>query len=185
VRGFIPLRLFCLEFSRLFCYDVRVSGMLMQKADHTTRAVAGFIDLLIVIGLARLPDVIGFLCAITYILIRDGLFERQSFGKKVIGLRIASADDPATAISFRESIIRNVTLALAFLLFKVPYAGWVLGPAALFIECLMVLGDERGMRIGDLLARTVALPGQSSLVAPEQRPGTAASSQPDTPQSGS
>jgi uncharacterized RDD family membrane protein YckC len=157
----------------------------MQKADLTTRAVAGFVDLLIVVGLARLPDVIGFLSAITYILLRDGLFERQSFGKKVIGLRIASADDPATAISFRESIIRNVTLALAFLLFQVPYAGWVLGPAALFIEYLVVLGDERGMRIGDLIARTIALPGHSSLVAPEQRPGPSASSEPDAPRSGS
>jgi uncharacterized RDD family membrane protein YckC len=157
----------------------------MQKADLTTRAIAGFVDLLIVIGLARLPDVIGFLSAVTYILIRDGLFERQSVGKKVIGLRIASADDPVTAITFRESIIRNVTLALAFLLFQVPYAGWVLGPVALFIEFLMVLGDERGMRIGDLIARTVALPGRSPLVVPEHRPETAASPERDAPQTGS
>jgi uncharacterized RDD family membrane protein YckC len=158
--------------------------MLMQKADLTTRAVAGFIDLLIVIGLARLPDVIGFLSAISYILVRDGLFRHQSVGKKVIGLHIVSADDPATVISFRESVIRNVTLALAFLLFQVPYAGWILGPAALFIECLMVLGDERGMRIGDLLARTIALPEHSAPAAPEQ-PGPVAATEPEPPQSGS
>jgi uncharacterized RDD family membrane protein YckC len=136
----------------------------MQKADLTTRAVAGFIDLLIVIALARLPDVIGFLAAVGYILVRDGLFDRQSIGKKVIGLRIALADTAEESASFRESIIRNVTLAVAFLLFSVPYAGWVLGPLALGVEALVALGDDRGMRIGDLLARTsVVLPAAAPL----------------------
>ena len=45
----------------------------MQKADLTSRAVAGFVDLLLIIGLARLPDVLGFLSALSYILARDGL----------------------------------------------------------------------------------------------------------------
>jgi uncharacterized RDD family membrane protein YckC len=129
----------------------------MQKTDVTTRTVAAFIDLLIVIGLARLPDVIGFLAATGYILVRDGLFDHQSVGKKVIGLRVESADEPGRAISFRESIIRNMPLAVAFLLFRVPYAGWMLGPLVLGVEALAVIGDERGMRIGDLLARTCAV----------------------------
>jgi uncharacterized RDD family membrane protein YckC len=134
----------------------------MQKADLTTRAVAGFIDLLIVIALARLPDVIGFLAAVGYILVRDGLFDRQSIGKKVIGLRIALVDNAEGSASFRESIVRNVTLAVAFLLFRVPYAGWILGPLMLGVEALAALGDERGMRIGDLLARTsVAVPSST------------------------
>jgi uncharacterized RDD family membrane protein YckC len=126
----------------------------MQRADLTTRAVAGFIDLLIVIGLARLPDVIGYLAATGYLLVRDGLFDQQSVGKKVIGLGVASSDDPARSASYRESIIRNMPLAVAFLLFQIPYAGWLLGPVALGVEGLAALGDERGMRIGDLLART-------------------------------
>jgi uncharacterized RDD family membrane protein YckC len=126
----------------------------MQKAELTTRAVAGFIDLLLVIGMARLPDVMGFLAVIGYILVRDGLFAQQSVGKKVIGLRVARADGPGKAVSFRESIIRNVPLAVAYLLFLVPYAGWLLGPLALMVEALTAMGDERGMRIGDLLART-------------------------------
>jgi uncharacterized RDD family membrane protein YckC len=128
----------------------------MQKTDLTTRTVAGFIDLLIVIGLARLPDVIGYLAAVGYILVRDGLFNQQSAGKRIIGLRVVSADDPGKALSFRESIIRNMPLAVAFLLFRIPYAGWILGPLVLGVEALAALGDERGMRIGDLLARTYA-----------------------------
>lgn len=135
----------------------------MQKAELTTRAVAGFIDLLLVIGLARLPDVMGFLAVIGYILVRDGLFAQQSVGKKVIGLRVALSDDPGKAVSFRESIIRNVPLAVAYLLFLVPYAGLMLGTLALGVEALTAIGDERGMRIGDLLARTYTVQADAAL----------------------
>lgn len=141
----------------------------MQKADLTTRAVAGFIDLLIIIGLARLPDIIGFLAAIGYLLVRDGLFAQQSAGKKLINIRVVSSDDAGAAVSFRESIIRNTTLAAAFLLFFIPYAGWVLGPLALAIEGLTALGDERGMRVGDIIARTMVVPLPPPSPAEEDR----------------
>jgi hypothetical protein len=129
------------------------------------------------LGLARLPDVIGLLAAAGYLLFRDGLFAHQSVGKKLIGIRIAPADDAAALAGFRESVIRNVTLAVAFLLFKIPYAGWVLGPLAVLIECLTALGDERAMRVGDLLARTWAV--RHSAAAPDnasapQAPGAEA-----------
>ena len=136
----------------------------MQKADLTTRAVAGFVDFLLVIGLARLPDVLGFLSVAGYLLIRDGLFEGQSAGKKLIGLRVALLEEEK-AITYRESIIRNVPLTLAFMLFLIPYAGWLLGPLALGIECLTAIGDDRGMRIGDMLARTWVVPTVLSAAA--------------------
>jgi uncharacterized RDD family membrane protein YckC len=162
----------------------------MQKANLTTRAVAGFIDLLIVIGLARLPDVIGFLAASGYILFRDGLFRTQSVGKRLIGLRIAPADDGPVTATFRESVIRNAPLALAYLLFLVPFAGWVLGPLVVCVEALTALGDDRGMRIGDLTARTWAVqtvtneaaPAAGSPSSPEQQPS--ADTAGGTPQSG-
>jgi uncharacterized RDD family membrane protein YckC len=138
----------------------------MQKAELTTRVVAGFIDLLLVIGMARIPDVMGFLAVTGYILVRDGLFHGQSVGKKVIGLRVALTDDPGKAGSFRESIIRNVPLAVAYLLFLVPYAGWLLGPLALGVEALTAMGDERGMRIGDILARTYTVQADAALPVP-------------------
>ena len=126
----------------------------MQKADLTTRTVAGIVDLLLIIGLTRLPDVFGFLFAAGYILIRDGLFDQGSVGKKLIGLRVASAENPGSRVAYRESIIRNVPLVIAYSLFFVPYAGWVLGPVALGVEWLVALGDAAGMRVGDMLART-------------------------------
>jgi uncharacterized RDD family membrane protein YckC len=138
----------------------------MHKAELTTRAVAGFIDLLLIIGMARLPDVMGFLAVTGYILARDGLFVQQSVGKKLIGLRVAFSDDPGTVISFRESIIRNMPLAVAYLLFLIPYVGWILGPLTLGVEALSAMGDERGMRIGDLLARTYTVQVQVDTVLP-------------------
>ena len=130
----------------------------MQRADLTTRAVAGLVDLLLVIGLARLPDVIGFLSAAGYILIRDGLFDRRSIGKKLIGIRVLSLEDSGAAATYRDSIIRNVPIVLAYFLFLIPYAGWILCPLVLGTEGLTALGDRAGMRIGDLLARTQVVP---------------------------
>ncbi len=128
----------------------------MQKADLTTRAVAGFIDLLIVTALNRLPDVIGFLSATGFILLRDGLFDGQSPGKRLVGLRVAMANGSGRGAGYRESIIRNIPFAIAYMLFIIPFAGWVLGPLALGLECLAAMGDGNGMRIGDLLAGTCA-----------------------------
>ncbi len=133
----------------------------MPRADFTTRAVAGFVDVLLIIGLARLPDVLGFLSAIGYILVRDGLFDRQSIGKKLIGIRVAVSEDARPPMAYRDSIIRNMTYAIAYLFFAIPYAGWVLCPLAVGMECLAALGDDRGMRIGDLLARTMVVQSTS------------------------
>jgi uncharacterized RDD family membrane protein YckC len=130
----------------------------LKRADLITRAVAGLVDLLLVIGLARLPDVIGFLSAAGYILIRDGLFDRRSIGKKLIGLRVLSLEESGPAATYRDSIIRNVPFVLAYFFFLIPYAGWILCPLVLGTEGLTALGDRAGMRIGDLLARTQVVP---------------------------
>jgi uncharacterized RDD family membrane protein YckC len=129
----------------------------LQRADRTTRAVAGFVDLLLIISLTRLPDVVGFLSAVGYILLRDGLFDRRSIGKKLIGLQVAPSEDTGSPVTYRESIIRNVPFAAAYILHFIPYVGWILVALALAVECLVAIGDERGMRIGDMLARTIVV----------------------------
>lgn len=146
----------------------------MQRADLTTRTIAGFVDFLLIVGLSRLPDVLGFLSATGYILIRDGLFERQSIGKKLIGIRVVASEPDRHSMAYRDSIIRNTSLAVAYLLFLIPYAGWLLGPFAVGAECLAAIGDEKGMRIGDLIARTMVVceapdPMQARR-EPEQKP---------------
>ena len=52
---------------------MRRSSKLMQKADITTRAVAGFIDFLLILGLTRLPDVLGLLSASGWIFLASGV----------------------------------------------------------------------------------------------------------------
>ena len=158
----------------------------MQKADLITRAVAGFVDLLLIIGLAILPDILGFLSAMGYILIRDGLFEGRSVGKKLIGLQTVFSGNLEQAATYRESIIRNVTLSLAYLLFLIPYAGWILGPLVLGVEGLTAVGDTEGMRIGDMLAQTCVLQktvpqsdsASENTHQTEQKPGAGTDSRP-------
>jgi hypothetical protein len=48
-------------------------------------------------------------------------------------------------------------LAIGYLLFFVPYIGWVFTLLILVLEGLLVIGNERGMRIGDELAKTQVL----------------------------
>lgn len=152
----------------------------MQTANLTTRAVAGLVDLLLIIGLAKLPDVFGFLSAAGYILIRDGLLNHQSIGKKLIGLRVVSAEDPDYSVSYRESIIRNVPFVVAFFLFLIPYVGWIFGLLVLSVECLTALGDDARMRIGDMLARTYVV-----LQAPDfGKPKNAPEQSPDSSRTG-
>jgi uncharacterized RDD family membrane protein YckC len=139
----------------------------VQRADRITRAVAAFVDILVILGLHRLPDVLGVLSAAGYILIRDGLFGGCSIGKKVIKIRVAVVDEQPAPATYRESIIRNTTVALAYLLFLIPYAGWALCLLVIGVECLAAIGDEQGMRIGDLLARTRVVTGAA---AAEQQP---------------
>lgn len=124
----------------------------MQKADIISRSVSAFIDLLIVIALSRFPDVLGFLSAGGYILVRDGIFGGRSVGKKLGGVAVAL--ETGGIPNYRDSLVRNSTLAATYLLFLIPYAGWLLGPIALAVECLTALGDDKGRRIGDLLAGT-------------------------------
>jgi uncharacterized RDD family membrane protein YckC len=144
----------------------------LLRADRITRAVAGFVDLLLIIGLARLPDVVGFLSAVGYILFRDGFFDHRSIGKKLIGLQVASSEDTGSPVTYRESIIRNVPFAATYIFYFIPYAGWILATLTVGVECLVAIGDERGMRIGDLLARTIVVQ-DTPKVAPgagEQKP---------------
>jgi uncharacterized RDD family membrane protein YckC len=136
---------------------------------------------LLIIGLSRLPDVIGFLAASGYILMRDSLLGGRSLGKKAVGLRVSVIDDRGQAASSKDSIIRNITLALAYGLFMVPYAGWVLGPLALAVEWLTAMGDEKGMRIGDLLAGTCVMLEAPAAAETEPRPDTRSEPSPEEP----
>jgi hypothetical protein len=58
---------------------------------------------------------------------------------------------------FRESILRNLPLAVGYLLFPLPYVGWLLAVAITVFEALLIIGNEQGLRLGDEFAHTQVL----------------------------
>ncbi len=99
---------------------------------------------------------VGWLAGLAYVLIGDGLTGGQSLGKRLIGLQTVVPRSREVS-GFRESIIRNLPLALAYLLFPIPYIGWALATAVVLLEALLIIGNEQGLRLGDEIAHTQVL----------------------------
>lgn len=136
----------------------------LGKAGLLNRIIARTIDFIIVAALYEAIPKVGFFAGLTYLLIADGLLEGRSVGKKLIGLRVIiyNNTEKVTACGFKESIMRNFPFAAGFILFGilnlVPLIGWffsfiVIAIVVLF-ESLVLIGSEKGMRLGDELAKT-------------------------------
>ena len=106
------------------------------KARELNRFIAKVIDILIVFALSRVLSPVGFWAGLTYLLIADGFFDGRSLGKKLIGLQTVLIDDsrrgqerdlrdvPGQGIcSFKESMIRNSSFGLGYILFFYPMWG--------------------------------------------------------------
>ena len=157
--------------------------MLKQiKADGAKRVFAVVIDFLIAAVIFYvlnffLGGTIASLAAGSFLLFRDSLPIRDlggaSIGKKVLGLKALQGNGkPCDHLS---SIKRNLTIALGYLIYTlisilawvfsfIPYFGWLFSFAmmisgilwllAIAMELFKVFSDERGIRLGDLLADT-------------------------------
>ncbi|MBM4123388.1 MAG: hypothetical protein FJ246_00300 [Nitrospira sp.] len=123
------------------------------KAQVLNRFMAKLVDVIIVAAADRLVPPVGWLAGLGYLLIADGFSGGRSVGKRLIGLQTSIPRTHEVA-GFKESIIRNLPLALAYLLFPVPYVGWALTAAIVAFEGLLVIGNEQGIRLGDEIART-------------------------------
>ncbi len=126
------------------------------KANILNRFIAKFLDLLIVSAIVQIPLDVSFLAALSYILIADGFAGGRSLGKQMIGLQVM-VPEMGREITFKESIIRNMPLGCAYLLFQIPYIGWLLGIALAGFESLLLIGNVKGCRAGDELAKTQVL----------------------------
>lgn len=123
------------------------------KANTLNRFIAKFLDLLIVSAIGQIPLKSSFLAAFSYLLLSDGFAGGKSIGKQLIGLQTLSSE-PEQGISFRASIIRNMSLGVAYLLVQIPFVGWLLGLILIGFESLLLLGNAKGLRVGDELAGT-------------------------------
>ncbi|MCC6346038.1 MAG: RDD family protein [Nitrospirales bacterium] len=129
-----------------------------RKANLVLRAVAKLMDFLLIAAAMQAIPQVGYIAGVVYLLISDGLFDGRSIGKKIIRLRVISVPGESSG-TFRDSMIRNLTLAVPLLLLYIPFFGWIFMAAALALEFLLLLGNEEGMRLGDDLAQTKVIEG--------------------------
>jgi uncharacterized RDD family membrane protein YckC len=136
----------------------------VTKAGFLSRSIARTIDFIIIVALFEIISKVGYFAGLIYLLIADGLFQGRSVGKKLMGLKVVSFDETGavTACSFKESIFRNFPFAVGYILCGVlggiPLIGWILSFAIvtviLLFEGLVIIGNEKGMRLGDEIAKT-------------------------------
>ena len=126
------------------------------KAHVLNRFIAKAIDGMLVGAASQVIEPVGWISGLAYALIADGFPGGQSVGKRLIGLQTVMPRTKEFA-GFRESIIRNLPLAFAYLLVPVPYVGWLLAGGIVVFEALLMIGNERGVRLGDEVAQTQVL----------------------------
>ena len=73
---------------------------------NSSRLLAWLIDSLLMSGAAQVP-ILGWVGAAAYWLLRDALFDGQSVGKRVMGLRVVVLPDHRRC-GPRESALRNL-----------------------------------------------------------------------------
>ena len=127
-----------------------------ERAPLLLRTIAKILDVIIIAAAAEIVPKAGFFAGLAYLLIGDGLFEGRSLGKKLIGLRVVTADTN-TPCTFRDSILRNSTLAIGFFFYKVLGFGWIFLVLIAVFELIILIGSRDGMRFGDEIAKTIVI----------------------------
>jgi hypothetical protein len=126
------------------------------KAQPLNRFIAKLIDAIIIAAAGKLLPPVGWIGGLAYVLIADGFFGGRSIGKRLIGLQTVVPRTQEVA-GFRESILRNLPLAVGYVLYPLPYVGWFLAFAITVFEALLIMGNEQGLRLGDEFAHTQVL----------------------------
>lgn len=125
------------------------------------RVVSKGIDFVLIFAASEALPKAGWLAGLGYLLISDGLFEGKSAGKKLTGLMVLSSS--GTPCSIKDSIMRNSTLGLGVLLWKIPVLGWVFLAAVLAVEFIILFGSKEGKRLGDEIAQTTVVETKKTL----------------------
>ncbi len=126
------------------------------KAHVLNRFIAKAIDGMLIAAASQVIEPVGWIAGLAYALIADGFPGGQSVGKRLIGLQTVVPRTKEFS-GFRDSIVRNLPLAFAYLLFPIPYVGWLLAGAVMSFEALLLIGNEQGIRLGDEIAGTQVL----------------------------
>jgi len=123
------------------------------KVEVATRFIAALIDGVLSAVVSLIP-IIGPIIGGAYMLVKDGLFEGQSLGKKVMKLQVVTGEDAQA--DFMVSVRRNAIFAIPILIMIIPILGWIIAPilslVILIIEVMKVVNDPQGRRLGDTWA---------------------------------
>jgi len=133
------------------------------KADVSKRAIAFLIDLGVYVVIwvvlkvwLNLGDYLTGLVAGLYIVFRDGLFNGQSIGKKLMRQRVINVATDS-ACSFTDSGKRNIILYIPSLFQFVHFLEGILGLVIVALELYFIFTNENGRRWGDRFADTQVL----------------------------
>ncbi len=126
----------------------------MASVSLLNRAVSRGMDIVIALAVAEVLPRAGWVAAVLYILVADGISNGSSLGKKLIGLRVL--DKNGKPCGLKDSIMRNLMFGLGILFWTMlhPVLGWPLLAAAIGVEFLVLMGSTEGKRLGDELAGT-------------------------------
>ncbi len=130
-----------------------------RRARYLARLVAKAADLIIALCLWQVPGAAGVLAALFYLLMCDAFPGGRSAGKWLTGLKVARVD--REGMDVQSSLLRNLTVAVPFLLYLIPFVGpllaFTIGAAVLVIEAYLGFYDADGQRAGDTLAETLVV----------------------------
>jgi len=127
-----------------------------RRAGLLLRTAAKVIDFILIAAVIEIIPKAGFFAGMTYLLLGDGFFDGRSIGKKLLRLKVVSSGTD-TPCSFRGSILRNSTFGVGYVLWIVPFIGWIFIVVITVIEFILVLGSADGMRLGDEIAKTAVI----------------------------
>lgn len=127
-----------------------------RSAGLLLRVAAKILDFILIAAVIEIIPQVGYFAGLAYLLLGDGLFDGRSIGKKLLKLMVVSTktNNPC---SFKDSILRNSTLAVGYILLIVPWIGWIFILLASIFEFILILGSKDGKRLGDEIAKTIVL----------------------------
>lgn len=141
--------------------SARRGGSPYPRADLALRLLAKSADLLVAVLFVALVPTVGSLLALAYLLFVDGMPNGQSPGKRLMGVKAVHVPT-RQGCNLRQSVVRNLPVAIAFGFAINPFLLLVAIPVGLF-ELYMVVTDPLGVRIGDVFADTQVIDGKVPL----------------------
>lgn len=144
--------------------SARRQGSPYPKAELAPRLIAKAVDLTVAGLFVWFIPRVGILPALAFLLFADALPNGQSPGKRLMGVKSVHLPSRRSC-GYRESLIRNLPLAIALVVFKTNAFLVIVALAIVLFEVYMAATDALGVRIGDIFADTQVIDGKVPLDA--------------------